>query len=110
MVVGQEIEGLGTAVAAGGYGRLDGADIISKMGRSGGGDSGQDTLFFRHEINSFLAIESSHSGLNRPNESAWRSVARLSGRSEEHTSELQSRGQIVCRLLLVQETKSYRRD
>src|SRR5690625_2932592 len=79
MVVGQEIEGLGTAVAAGGYGRLDGADIISKMWRPGGGDSGQDTLFFRHEINSFLAIESSHSGVNRPNETAWRSVARLSG-------------------------------
>src|SRR5690625_6995849 len=26
--------------------------------------------------------------------------ARLSGRSEEHTSELQSRGHLVCRLLL----------
>src|SRR5439155_22803258 len=35
-----------------------------------------------------------------------RAVARLSGyRSEEHTSELQSRGHLVCRLLLEKKKK-----
>src|SRR5437660_7928785 len=38
--------------------------------------------------------------------SRWRSTAR-SARSEEHTSELQSRGHLVCRLLL--EKKKRRR-
>src|SRR5437870_9937431 len=32
-------------------------------------------------------------------------VAVLSGRSEEHTSELQSRGHLVCRLLLEKKNK-----
>src|SRR5690625_6985620 len=32
------------------------------------------------------------------------------GRSEEHTSELQSRGQLVCRLLLEKKNKSRRQD
>src|SRR5690625_6236299 len=32
---------------------------------------------------------------------------RLIERSEEHTSELQSRGHLVCRLLLEQKTKHY---
>src|SRR5690625_7109124 len=38
-----------------------------------------------------------------PEESAWFTAANTPGtfrRSEEHTSELQSRGQLVCRLLL----------
>src|SRR5688572_32580573 len=30
----------------------------------------------------------------------WRSPSRLTGRSEEHTSELQSQSNLVCRLLL----------
>src|SRR5207253_5265196 len=34
------------------------------------------------------------------------SAARLSSRSEEHTSELQSRGHLVCRLLL-EKTKKH---
>src|SRR3712207_7746667 len=34
------------------------------------------------------------------------SVAVASGRSEEHTSELQSRQYLVCRLLLEKKTKS----
>src|SRR5437870_11424220 len=36
----------------------------------------------------------------------WRVVPRLAGnRSEEHTSELQSRGHLVCRLLLEKKKK-----
>src|SRR5690625_6408703 len=31
---------------------------------------------------------------------SWNSCIRVGERSEEHTSELQSRGQLVCRLLL----------
>src|SRR5690625_5840077 len=32
-------------------------------------------------------------------------ICNLAGRSEEHTSELQSRGHLVCRLLLEQKKK-----
>src|SRR5207248_11004830 len=35
-----------------------------------------------------------------PKENAWRSLPHLSRRSEEHTSELQSPYDLVCRLLL----------
>src|SRR5690625_7093302 len=44
--------------------------------------------------------------------SAWArraSSARWIGRSEEHTSELQSRGHLVCRLLLEKKKKNIRR-
>src|SRR3712207_8397197 len=34
--------------------------------------------------------------------------ARIAGRSEEHTSELQSRQYLVCRLLLEKKTKVYK--
>src|SRR5690625_6317791 len=34
----------------------------------------------------------------------------LAARSEEHTSELQSRGQLVCRLLLAKKKQILRRD
>src|SRR5437660_9226302 len=35
-----------------------------------------------------------------------RTAARVDPRSEEHTSELQSRGQLVCRLLLEKKKKT----
>src|SRR2546429_4818351 len=38
-----------------------------------------------------------------------RAEARLAGRSEEHTSELQSRLHLVCRLLLEKKKKDLRR-
>src|SRR2546421_7611468 len=37
-------------------------------------------------------------------------AARLLGRSEEHTSELQSRSDLVCRLLLEKKKKDKRND
>src|SRR5215510_238815 len=43
-----------------------------------------------------------------PSRSAWNcfvQIARLVSRSEEHTSELQSRGHLVCRLLLEKKKK-----
>src|SRR5207253_10519799 len=52
------------------------------------------------EITNLLSHESSHArvvGLRRNAEGQRRERAR---RSEEHTSELQSRGHLVCRLLL----------
>src|SRR5207253_6479859 len=36
--------------------------------------------------------------------------ARSPGRSEEHTSELQSRGHLVCRLLLEKKKKKHKRQ
>src|SRR5690625_6436328 len=41
-----------------------------------------------------------HSYGFRPNRSTHHAKARFESRSEEHTSELQSRGHLVCRLLL----------
>src|SRR2546427_9469531 len=43
--------------------------------------------------------------------SAWAPGSRrCSPRSEEHTSELQSQSNLVCRLLLEKKKKTYRRD
>src|SRR5437660_8893317 len=45
--------------------------------------------------------------------SPWRGSGRWSrcrSRSEEHTSELQSRGHLVCRLLLEKKNKNNRRE
>src|SRR3712207_7488227 len=44
--------------------------------------------------------------INRPLTSMHSSSARLSQRSEEHTSELQSRQYLVCRLLLEKKKTS----
>src|SRR5690625_6174159 len=38
---------------------------------------------------------------------AWRSAREVRQRSEEHTSELQSRGHLVCRLLLEKKKKNH---
>src|SRR5439155_25502017 len=40
----------------------------------------------------------------------WTGVERAASRSEEHTSELQSRGHLVCRLLLEKKNKLAWRD
>src|SRR3712207_8383854 len=40
--------------------------------------------------------------------SIFRAGAAVEGRSEEHTSELQSRQYLVCRLLLAKKPQSYR--
>src|SRR5439155_12714443 len=40
-------------------------------------------------------------------ESCARACAARQGRSEEHTSELQSRGQLVCRLLLEKKNDGF---
>src|SRR6266702_5066109 len=41
-----------------------------------------------------------------PCTSSWRATRRCARRSEEHTSELQSRGHVVCRLLLEKKKKN----
>src|SRR5206468_8589616 len=48
-------------------------------------------------------------GLRNPTHLAYRSPSRPSGRSEEHTSELQSRSDLVCRLLLEKKNKKRNR-
>src|SRR5690625_6144273 len=52
------------------------------------------TLFRSHDF----SLSSADDGLAAL--SAWRGYPRVQQRSEEHTSELQSRGHLVCRLLL----------
>src|SRR2546430_13443738 len=42
----------------------------------------------------------------RPVGGNWSDVATLDGRSEEHTSELQSQSNLVCRLLLEKKNKN----
>src|SRR5690625_6292683 len=41
---------------------------------------------------------------------AWASVATSGVRSEEHTSELQSRGHLVCRLLLEKKKNTHQEE
>src|SRR5215510_16272841 len=40
---------------------------------------------------------------------AWRPISICASRSEEHTSELQSRGHLVCRLLLEKKKKKIKK-
>src|SRR2546430_7817049 len=42
----------------------------------------------------------------RPSRRSWARAPRLTARSEEHTSELQSQSNLVCRLLLEQKNLS----
>src|SRR5690625_7058190 len=44
---------------------------------------------------------------NEPMPSTWSNKISIFQRSEEHTSELQSRGHLVCRLLLEKKNKKY---
>src|SRR2546422_7208486 len=56
------------------------------------------------------AGSSPYSKIERPQRSLFRSIfgSHFSVRSEEHTSELQSRLHLVCRLLLEKKKKKYR--
>src|SRR5688572_32028999 len=65
----------------------------------------------------FRSIFSTVSGISTHDpcgvRSCWSSAAtscRLSERSEEHTSELQSQSNLVCRLLLEKKNKTHRRQ
>src|SRR2546422_8637069 len=73
------------------------------------------TLFRSHQRNRFLSINSlvafstlSSASSSRPQETAsdTPSSSMTEGRSEEHTSELQSRLHLVCRLLLEKKKKN----
>ncbi|MNG59235.1 hypothetical protein D3C79_173700 [compost metagenome] len=48
VVVGQEIERIGIAVAAGEDRRADGAGVVAQVRRAGGGDASEDTGTVRH--------------------------------------------------------------
>src|SRR5256885_9804515 len=52
------------------------------------------------------AIAFSHHGAHRPTADAHRVRQRCFVRSEEHTSELQSESNLVCRLLLEKKNKT----
>src|SRR2546421_8051216 len=57
-----------------------------------GGDGGRGQQLDQHRLGSAVAGESEHQ--------------RHAGRSEEHTSELQSRSDLVCRLLLEKKKRT----
>src|SRR2546428_10237128 len=60
-------------------------------------DSGKGSGHFTYQPNPDFVAELAKRGVNAP--TAWEQ------RSEEHTSELQSRSDIVCRLLLEKKKK-----
>src|SRR2546427_5517488 len=49
-------------------------------------------------------------GPERTRPAPWRPAGRIDVRSEEHTSELQSQSNLVCRLLLEKKKKFVNRD
>src|SRR5690625_5456318 len=61
----------------------------------------------RTVMHPFAPLLTSLSATARTGRSARVRVVFYTGRSEEHTSELQSRGHIVCRLLLEKKTTYY---
>src|SRR3712207_8562931 len=68
------------------------------------------TTLFRSLVKSTLCVTASYSG-KEPRPLAVHPAATIRGRevyrSEEHTSELQSRQYLVCRLLLEKKKKNY---
>src|SRR5690625_4985250 len=62
----------------------------------GVGDAARDSKLIEGAINDLTLITGQKPVVTR----ARKSVAQFKLRSEEHTSELQSRGHLVCRLLL----------
>src|SRR3989449_1636830 len=71
------------------------------------------TTLFRSVLKVDEAEEKISLGMKQTEEDPWMALpqkypvgARLKGRSEEHTSELQSRLHLVCRLLLEKKKKS----
>src|SRR5690625_7127879 len=61
-------------------------------------------LMTGHLVNQWLLV------LNCSNSTSWSCNWRLKERSEEHTSELQSRGHLVCRLLLEKKKEIEQRE
>src|SRR5437660_12299631 len=67
------------------------------------------TTLFRSIVLPMISANTRNSGFISPfftNFSSF-SSSLLTSRSEEHTSELQSRGHLVCRLLLEKKKKKY---
>src|SRR5699024_12320501 len=62
--------------------------------------AGADVLFVDINADAGAALESELDSAGHPGRAAFRHVDISDDRSEEHTSELQSRFDIVCRLLL----------
>src|SRR5439155_7115062 len=56
----------------------------------------------------WVFVDRIHLALDEGDDLTARSLAEEASRSEEHTSELQSRGHLVCRLLLEKKKKTRR--
>src|SRR3989442_8675959 len=59
---------------------------------------------------SILVLPAAHTVTTRPPLVGWKSARTVGSRSEEHTSELQSRPHLVCRLLLEKKKKTHNKD
>src|SRR3989442_4784840 len=66
------------------------------------------TLFRSRSSSISVTLRPPHQSLGSPATTRSASSSRLVGRSEEHTSELQSRPHLVCRLLLEKKKKASR--
>src|SRR2546422_4838757 len=64
------------------------------------------TLFRSLDLVIYGALVRARRGLGRIEHARVRHFGHLAGRSEEHTSELQSRLHLVCRLLLEKKKKT----
>src|SRR5690554_7203883 len=71
---------------------------------NGGGYAGGVSMGASGDV-SISAVEASNALLVRATPAQWESIRRTIERSEEHTSELQSRPHLVCRLLLEKKKK-----
>src|SRR5207253_9845266 len=78
----------------------------SSMSRKIGCDCGQNMVMGRRKVEIWYAYGSlrrqidRHAAARHADHCGHAAHARQNARSEEHTSELQSRGHLVCRLLL----------
>src|SRR2546427_5326556 len=90
--------------ATGNAGRLD-IDLVRAMADS----AARDNVVLQPDdsivIPEFLPSVKVIGAVNSPGSVLWRKGAGLDYRSEEHTSELQSQSNLVCRLLLEKKKK-----
>src|SRR5690625_6678748 len=93
---GKQRPGSSTGGSAGGSGR--GARELAQRVRTAKGRKLSSTLWLERQLNDPFVQAAQREGYR--SRAAYKLIGIDDKRSEEHTSELQSRGHLVCRLLL----------
>src|SRR5207249_12079692 len=86
----------------------DALPILRRGRRAGGGRPALDARHPRHRVRARWRPERERRVPQPPQPGRGRRAGGVGRRSEEHTSELQSRFDLVCRLLLEKKKKSRR--